>query len=106
MNFRGLLLKSVFPKSSKWPFWIIVALLFKALIPLLMLLHGHRTNPNLLGFGFIGDSPSYIDPIDSFIANGNYNPDHRMPGFGIIYYLFRLFLSYTGSYNCIVILQL
>ncbi len=71
-----------------------------------MILHGVRSNPHLLGFGFIGDTPSYIDPIENFLANGHYNPDHRMPGFGVVYYFFRLFFSYTSSYNCIVILQL
>ena len=28
------------------------------------------------------------------------------PGYGVIYLFFRQFFSYTGSYNCIVILQL
>lgn len=78
----------------------------KALIPFLLLFFGHRTDPHLLSFGFIGDSPSYTDPIESLLANGHYSPDHRMPGYGFIYLFFRLFSSYTFTYNSIIIIQL
>jgi len=103
---KQILKKSLFPVPSKWIFWILLALVFKAVIPLLMILHGHRPDPHLLGFGFIGDTPSYIDPIENLLANGHYSPDRRMPGYGIIYLFFRQFFLYTGSYNCMVILQL
>lgn len=72
----------------------------------MQLLLGHRADPHLLSFGFIGDTPSYTDPIENLIANGHYIPDHRMPGYGAIYYLLRLLFSYNTTYNTIVIAQL
>lgn len=101
-TFKQLLLKS----PSNYIFWILLAFLFKGVIPLLQLFLTHRSDPHLLSLGFIGDTPSYIDPIENFLANGHYSPDRRMPGYGIIYLLFRLFLSYRATYNTIVIVQL
>lgn len=40
------------------------------------------------------------------MATGHYMPDHRMPGYGIIFLLFRLLFSYNTTYNCIIIIQL
>ncbi len=91
---------------SKSFFWILLAFLIKALIPFLQLLHGHRADPHLLSFGFIGDTPSYTDPIENLLKHGVYEPDRRMPGFGIIYYLLRLIFSYNTTYNTIIIAQL
>jgi len=106
MGIKKTVKNALLPNPKEWAFWIVLALIFKAVIPLLMILHGHRSNPHLLGFDFIGDTPSYIDPIEKLMSNGHYYPDHRMPGYGIIYLFFRLFFSYVGAYNCIVILQL
>jgi hypothetical protein len=91
---------------SKYFFWILIAFIIKGLVPFFLLFHGHRADPNLLSFGFIGDSPSYTDPIENLLANGHYNPDHRMPGYGAIYYLLRLLFSYNFTYNTIIIAQL
>lgn len=92
--------------SSKYIFWISIAFIVKALIPFLLLLLGHRSDPHLLSFGFIGDSPSYTDPIENLLSNGQYAPDLRMPGYGAIYYLLRLLFSYNFTYNTIIIIQL
>ncbi len=100
-------LKQLFFKSpTRYIFWVLLAFLFKGVIPLVQLFIAHRSNPHLLSLGFIGDSPSYTDPIENLLATGQYSPDRRLPGFGIIYLFFRLFLSYTATYNTIVIIQL
>ena len=91
---------------SKYIFWISLAMFFKALIPFLQLFLGHRADSHLLSFGFIGDGPSYTDPIEHLVATGHYSPDFRMPGYGAIYYLFRCMMSYNAAYNCMIILQL
>lgn len=96
----------LFRNPSRYIFWISLAFLIKGLIPLLLLFHGQRTDPHLLSFGFIGDTPSYTDPIESLLSNGHYNPDHRLPGYGAIYYVLRLLFSYNTTYNTIVISQL
>ena len=93
-------------EPSKYFFWILLAFIVKALIPFFLLFLGHRADPHLLSFGFIGDGPSYTDPIENLLANGHYYPDRRMPGYGIIYLFFRLFLSYNSTYNSIIIVQL
>jgi len=71
-----------------------------------LLFFGHRSDPHLLSFGFIGDTPSYTDPIENLLASGRYTPDRRMPGYGIIYYFLRVLFSYNTAYNTIVIAQL
>lgn len=91
---------------SNYIFWISLALLIKGLIPFLRLFFGVRADPHLLSFGFIGDSPSYTDPIENLLAYGQYSPDRRMPGYGMIYFIFRIFSSYNFTYNAIIIIQL
>lgn len=95
-----------FRSPSKYVFWISLALLVKGLVPFIQLFLGNRADPHLLSFGFIGDGPSYIDPVEHLIATGHYSPDFRMPGYGAIYYAFRLLLSYNAAYNCVIIFQL
>jgi hypothetical protein len=52
-----------------------------------------------------GDTASYIEPIENLIANGTYFDDYRLPGYGFIYFLLRLFLSACFAMNAMVILQ-
>ena len=103
---KAKITKFFFRNPSKYVFWISLAFLLKGLIPFLQLLLGHRADPHLLSFGFIGDTPSYTDPVENLLANGHYSPDHRMPGYGAIYYVLRLLFSYNTTYNTIVIAQL
>ncbi len=95
-----------FRSPSKYWFWLLLAFFVKGVIPFVTLFFAHRQDPHLLSMGFIGDAPSYVDPINNFLATGHYMPDHRMPGYGIVYLLFRSVFSYNTTYNCIVIIQL
>lgn len=103
---KNSLKQIIFKNPSQSFFWIVLAFFFKGVIPLVQLMIAHRANPHLLSFDFVGDSPSYTDPIENLLASGHYWPDRRMPGYGAIYLVFRLFLSYTATYNVIVIAQL
>lgn len=103
---RNSLRRFFLQSPSNYIFWILLALLIKGILPFLRLFYGLRPDPHLLSFGYIGDSPSYTDPIESLLSTGHYNPDHRMPGYGFIYFIFRLLFSYTTAYNIIVIGQL
>jgi len=100
-------LKEFFLRNpSNYAFWFLLALLVKGIIPFLQLFLGHRADPHLLSFGFIGDTPSYTDPIENLLSAGHYYPDRRMPGYGAIYYVLRLLSSYNFTYNTIIIIQL
>jgi|GEM_PF-711114 len=96
----------IFKSPTRYLFWILLAFLFKGVIPLMQLFLAHRSNSDLLSLGFVGDSPSYTDPVENFLTTGHYSPDRRLPGFGIIYLIFRLLFSYTTTYDTIVIIQL
>ena len=98
--------KFFFRAPSHYWFWLILALIFKGVLPFLTLFFAHRQDPSLLSLGFVGDIPSYVDPINNLLATGHYSPDHRMPGFGVIYLLFRSIFSYNITFNCIIIMQL
>ncbi len=52
-----------------------------------------------------GDCESYLGPIDHLISTGTYSPDHRMPGYGALYFLLRSFLSGIAAMNALVVLQ-
>jgi len=106
LQLKQSITRFLFRNPSNYLFWILLAFLVKALVPFTMLYFGHRSNPHLLSFDFIGDTPSYTDPVENFLATGHYSPDRRMPGYGIIYYVLRLLFSYNTTYNTIVIAQL
>ncbi|HTB05506.1 MAG TPA: hypothetical protein VK806_01050 [Bacteroidia bacterium] len=90
--------------SQKW-FWFLFSLIVKGL-PFLILLHSKPLN-DIPGFWGIahGDSYSYLAPIESFISSGNYQPDFRMPGYGIVFYPFLLLFSKAIACNIIITLQ-
>jgi hypothetical protein len=91
--------------SQKW-FWLFLALLIKT-IPFLLLLHNKPIN-DIPGFwgGAQGDASSYLGPIENFVKYGNYNPDFRMPGYGIVFYPLLLLFSLSVSSNIMIIIQL
>jgi hypothetical protein len=68
-------------------------------------LHRYSSFPGFWGAEG-GDTYSYLGSIDNLISHGAYSPDIRMPGYGIIYLIFRLFLSKSIACNIIIILQL
>lgn len=91
--------------SYRWQF--IITLLVKSII----LFHafgglGHiANNSNVIGL-FGGDTPGYLNPIDNLLENGTYEPDGRMPGYGIVYLVFRLAFDRTIACNLLLLLQL
>lgn len=59
-----------------------------------------------LPYVFHGDSESYISPILNYINTGIYNSDVRLPGYGILIYLFHfLFKDESAIFQSIVIFQ-
>ena len=97
-----------FFNSTNWKFWIITAILIKSLFFILKLSEPTIHNSNYLDTFAIDspDSASYLEPIEHLLSNGSYWDDFRMPGYGWLYFIFRLILSQTWALNAIVILQL
>jgi len=48
----------------------------------------------------------YFQPMESFISTGIYDPDLRMPGYGIVYLLPRLLTNQMNACNILLIIQL
>jgi hypothetical protein len=99
-------LQHFFLKDPAKPlYWIALGLLVKCLPFLLLLLHHPPSDiPGTWG-GSMNDTHSYFDPIENLLHNGSYSPDFRMPGYGFIYFLFRLLFSQAITCNCIIALQ-
>lgn len=92
-------------KPNNWKFWILLSLIAKGLF-FFFLLYSNTTQTYV---GFWGsasaDTPSYFDPIDQFIKDGDYFPDHRMPGYGIIYLPLISLFKKTVALNILILLQ-
>lgn len=99
--------KIIFKEVENKAYWIMWALFFKGILFLLQLM-SHGSIGNLYS-GFIGnrmsDTASYFDPIENLLKSGVYTPDFRMPGYGAVYYLLRLFFSQNAACNTIIFLQ-
>jgi hypothetical protein len=98
--------KIVFKNPDSPGYWLVLGLLFKGIIPFIWLMHS-KPICEIPGFwgGTGGDTSSYINPIDHWLATGLYLPDFRMPGYGIIYFIFRLLFSSALACNLMIILQ-
>ncbi len=99
---RKILLKN----PSSQGLWLALGLLFKGILPFIWLLHSHPICeiPGFWG-GTGGDTSSYLKPIDNWLAHGIYTPDFRMPGYGLVYLIFRLITPTAIACNIILILQ-
>lgn len=112
MSQPGTIKKNVlgclFPSSKSWLFWLSVALLFKGVIFFLQL-HDHTVDsgshiPGYIG-GTWGDSMSYIDPAESFVAGKGYDSVNRLPGYSVFFIALRYFLSIGTVCNIVIIMQ-
>ncbi len=67
------------------------------------------TLPDTDGMDMLGrygcDTPAYFNPVENLIEEGSYQPDFRMPGYGGLYFVLRLFLSIPDTYDVLVFFQ-
>lgn len=84
---------------------ITIAFIYKLCFFILLL-----PNNNQEVIGFWGETPtdsqSYISPIENFIENGNYTPDYRMPGLGIMLFPFLYIFKKHVALNLFIVFQL
>jgi len=99
-------LRRIFLKNpDNWKYWIIIALFFKGVV-FLLLISKDDYNPFEGFWGAVsGDTYHYLKPIENLIITCSYDPDFRMPGYGIFYLpLFYLFSKATAL-NILILLQ-
>lgn len=95
-------------KPDNWIFWFTLALLVRSIFFLFKVFTEPNTAVHYPGT-FASEAPdtiSYFGPIDNLLRLGTYSDDHRMPGYGWIYFLLRMFLPVASSLNIIALLQL
>lgn len=52
-----------------------------------------------------GDTESYLNPVDNYLLTGEFNT-YRMPGYGMVYFIFRAFFSDALAKSLIIFLQI
>lgn len=94
------------PDPERWGAWLVVTLAIKAAtLTILMQVGGIGLgNAGWLGVWWT-DAPTYFEPIESLMRGGDYTPDVRMPGYGAVYLLVRLFTEPPLTYDALVLLQ-
>ncbi len=91
-------------QRDTWMWFAIAVLVRGALFH--VFLHEHGLHGAWYGWGEeTGDTSGYFVPIDSFLSGNSYRPDHRMPGYGLPYLLFRLYTTPQGAGTAIVFAQ-
>lgn len=97
--------KITLPSSDKFRIWIGIALLVKILFLVLKISDApHNVRYDCFGSDD-GDAASYIEPIENLLLKGEYYDDYRMPGYGWLYFIFRLFANQSISLNLLIIFQ-
>lgn len=101
------------PEPGNWKVWVLIALVVKSLFVIYFVSLAYSLPADAYGFNWKGswakaggDTPSYFDPIENLLAHGEYYDDHRMPGYGWIYFLLRLGFSEASSFNILIVIQL
>ncbi|MES2838460.1 MAG: hypothetical protein V4667_13110 [Bacteroidota bacterium] len=99
-------IESKLPSPDNWKVWISIAFICK-LILFIFCISKDGINP-VEGFWghFGGDTESYLDPIENLINKGEYQPDYRMPGYGVFYLPLYWLFSKAIALNILIILQL
>ncbi len=107
-------IKTAFSDTSNWKWFVLLAVLVRS--PL-WFYFGHLVNVHLpadqrVYTYFVRDDYSYFfDPVDNFFKNGTYSYSNnipftgRLPGYSVVYFLFRLICSPQPAAYCVIVLQ-
>lgn len=87
----------------KWYWWILVLILFRAPIVYLQTYVGIPVD-TCERYPFF-DASDYICPVENFLAYGRWEPTLRLPGYSLIYLLFRSLLPMWHALLGMIILQ-
>jgi hypothetical protein len=80
-------LRDLLASKHTWP--LLVGLVFRTLF---FIWNEHEIGEGSVGrwAAFDPDQWEYIGTVESYLSGHGWVPDHRMPGYGVIYLLFRL----------------
>ena len=107
-------IKELFSDITNWKWFVFIAILLRG--PL-WLYFGHWVNVHLpedqkIYSHFVRDDYMFFfDPVDTYFRTGTFSYSHnipftgRMPGYSIIYMLFRFLFSQKAAAFCVVGLQ-
>jgi len=90
-----------FKDSSKWQYWILLAILAKLFFFVIQVVIYHQ-----FWNSADADTPGYLKPIENLVFHGSYTPDWRMPGYGVVYMPLILVFSITTAQRLCLIIQL
>ena len=103
---KNILQRIFFKSIDNYGYWIILAVIVKALFFAFMIHQDiSKVEPGTI-YVKAGDTDSYIAPVENLISKGAYSPDFRMPGYGALYFLFRLLLPLRSALNFLALTQL
>ena len=91
--------------ERRWLLFLLLALFFRGLYVEWKVEDVRSADAPGRWFFDTPDTHSYFDPIDRVMEGGDYKPDYRMPGVGVPYWAFRLFLDPVASRDAMVVLQ-
>lgn len=87
--------------------WIFLTLVLKIILCIyLFLINTHPEIPKHFFGKSAGDTFSYLYSMDNLLETGTYSPYYRMPGVGVIYFLFRLLFIKNISLTLFVLFQI
>jgi len=98
--------KVLLSDPSNWTYWLAIAFITR-LIFFILVIH-FRQYVKFDGFwgGIRDDSDGYLIPFDNLLKTGNYYPDFRMPGYGVLYFPLIFIFSKVIACNIVIIIQL
>ncbi len=97
------LLHRVWASKHTWP--LVAGLLFRTLF-FIWCEHENGEQPVGRWAAFDPDQWEYIDTVESYLGGHGWVPDHRMPGYGVIYLLFRLFFDLPVARDLLTLSQM
>ena len=86
----------------KWYWWILILILFRAPI---VYLQTYANIPVDACEQYRHDESDYICPVENFLTYGRWEPSLRLPGYSLIYLVFRTLLPMWYALLGIIILQ-
>jgi hypothetical protein len=92
-------------KASKHAWPLIAGMIFRALFHLW---NHHEIGEHSIGRWAVSDPDQweYIDSVEAYLSGHGWNPDHRMPGYGVIYLLIRSCTNMATARDLLTLLQM
>ncbi len=93
-------------RPENWLLWLTILILARSFFTYTQTYSGIPTDA-CLGYGEARpyDVYDYVCPVENLLSNGAWEPDYRLPGYSIIYLIFRSFLPMWYALFMMIVLQ-